>query len=325
MAVVETVRGAIDSRDLGFTLMHEHIFVLSPEIQQNFRTEFGDEDARIADAVSRLNQLATAGIDTIVDLTVVGLGRFIPRIQTIASQVHLNIIVATGLYTYNDVPFYFQNRGPKTLIGGEEPLVEMFVRDIEEGIEGTGVKAGILKCATDSPGVTRGVERVLRAVAVAHRLTGVPISTHSYAFGRTGIDQLGIFEKEGVDVTRVVIGHCGDSNDVGYLRELADTGCYLGMDRFGFDLRLPFEERVATVVKMCELGYSANMVLSQDASCHNDWLDDAVVASKMPRWDYFHLSNDVIPELRRRGVTQGQIDEMTIDNPRKIFEANSRY
>ncbi len=325
MAIVEAVRGEIDSRDLGFTLMHEHIFVLSPEIQQNSHTEFGDEAARIAAAISRLNQLSAAGVNTLVDLTVIGQGRYIPRIEAIAREVSINIIVATGLYTYNEVPFYFQNRGPKTLIGGEEPLVELFVRDIREGIADTGVRAGILKCATDSPGVTAGVERVLRAVAVAHRQTGVPISTHSFAMGRTGLEQLRIFDEEGVDPSRVIIGHSGDTNDVGYLRELADRGCYLGMDRFGFDLRLPFEERVATVTKMCELGYSANLVLSQDAACHNDWLDDAVVASLMPRWDYFHLSNDVIPELRRRGVTQGQIDEMTIDNPRRIFEANTSY
>src|SRR5437773_5391757 len=99
-------------------------------------------------------------------------------------------------------------------------MTDMFVRDIEHGIADTGVKAAILKCATDEPGVTPGVERVLRAVAQAHRATGVPISTHTHALTRVGLEQQRIFREEGVDLTRVVIGHSGDTSDVGYLEEL---------------------------------------------------------------------------------------------------------
>ena len=101
----------------------------------------------------------------------------------------LNIVVATGIYTYNDVPMYFHFSGPGTLLGGPETMTDMFVRDITEGIAGTGIKAAILKCATDEPGVTPGVERVLRAVAQAHRQTGVPISTHTHAPTRRGLEQ----------------------------------------------------------------------------------------------------------------------------------------
>src|SRR5262245_48982776 len=178
MAGVNTVRGPIDTAGLGVTLMHEHVFVLSPEISQNYPEVWGDESAREADAVRRLNELKAVGVDTIVDLTVIGLGRYIPRIAKIAAQTDLQIVVATGLYTYNDVPMYFHLLGPGTELGGPETMTDLFVRDIEEGIAGTGVRAAILKCATDRPGVTAGVERVLRAVAHAHRRTGVPISTH---------------------------------------------------------------------------------------------------------------------------------------------------
>src|SRR4030095_8584854 len=187
MALVNTVRGPIDTTQLGVTLMHEHVFVLSTEIMQNFPEPWGEEDKRFADAVARLNELNVRGVDSIVDLTVIGLGRYIPRIQRIAAETDLNIIVATGVYTYNDVPFYFHYQGPGTVLGGDEPMVDMFVKDIEEGIADTGVKASILKCATDMQGVTPGVERVLRAVAQAHRSTGVPISTHTHAHTERGL------------------------------------------------------------------------------------------------------------------------------------------
>ena len=176
---VDTVGGPVATADLGVTLMHEHVFVLSPEIIANYPEGWGDEQAREDAAVEKLNALKATGVDTIVDPTVIGLGRYIPRIQRIAERTALRIIVATGLYTYNDVPLYFHFTGPGTAISGPEAMVEMFVRDITEGIAGTGVRAAILKCATDEPGVTAGVERVLRAVAQAHRATGVPITTHT--------------------------------------------------------------------------------------------------------------------------------------------------
>jgi phosphotriesterase-related protein len=325
MALVNTVKGPIDVVRMGVTLMHEHVFVLSTEIMQNFPETWGEEDNRVADAVTRLNELKARGVDSIVDLTVIGLGRYIPRIKRIAAQSQLNIIVATGVYTYNDVPFYFHYQGPGTDLGGEEPMVDMFVRDIEEGIADTGVKAAILKCATDIQGVTPGVERVLRAVAQAQRRTGVPISTHTHAPTERGLEQQRIFLEEGVDLSRVIIGHSGDTTDTDYLEKLIANGSYIGMDRFGIDVLLPFEDRVNTVAKMCGLGYAEKMVLSHDASCFMDALPEAAVPVMLPRWHYLHIHNDVIPALKKRGVTDEQISTMLVDNPRKIFERQGSY
>ena len=168
MSQVNTVRGPVDGRLLGRTLMHEHIFVLSPEIEKPAGE--WDEAAERVRAVTKLRELKEHGIDTLVDLTVVGLGRHIPRVAAIAEQVpEINVVVATGVYTYNEVPMYFHFRGPGTVLGGPEPMVDLFVREVREGIGETGVRAGILKCASDRQGITAGVERVLRAVARAHR------------------------------------------------------------------------------------------------------------------------------------------------------------
>ena len=323
MAGVSTVRGSVDASRLGVTLMHEHIFVLDTEINTNYPEAWGDEDSRVAGAVRRLNELKACGVETIVDLTVIGLGRYIPCILKIAAQTELNIVVATGIYTYCDLPHYFQYRGPGTALGGDELIADMFVRDIEHGIGDTGVRAGILKCATDAPGLTRGVERILRATAQAQKRTGVPISTHTHARRRVGLDQQRIFREEGVDLSRVVIGHSGDTTDLDYLEELIANGSYLGMDRFGIDSILSFEDRVNTVARMCARGHAAKMVLSHDAACFNHWLPEQELPRLLPRWHYLHIHNDVIPALKREGVTDHQLHTMLVENPRRIFAGSS--
>jgi len=325
MAQVQSVRGAVDASELGTTLMHEHVFVLDTEILQNYPEEWGNEDQRVADAIKRLNELKARGVDTIVDLTVIGLGRYIPRIHHIAERTKINIIVATGVYTYHEAPLYFHFRGPGTVLGGPELMVDMFVRDITQGIADTKVRAGILKCATDEPGVTKDIERILRATAQAHRKTGVPISTHTHAGKRVGLDQQRIFREEGVDLSRVVIGHSGDTTDLSYLEELIGNGSYIGMDRFGIDTILSFEHRVQTVVEMCNRGHANKMVLSHDAACFNHWLPERPLPSILPRWNYLHIHNDVIPALKQKGVTDQQLHTMLVDNPKKIFETQGGY
>lgn len=324
MTTIETVRGPVDSADLGVTLMHEHVFVLTSDVQANYPDEWGSEDARVADAVVKLQRAWDAGVRTIVDPTVVGLGRYLPRIQRIAEQVPLQIVVATGMYTYNDVPWFFHYRGPALdeMVGASvpDPMVDMFVGDIRDGIAGTGVKAGMLKCAIDEPGLTPGVERVMRAVAKAHLQTGVPITVHTHPGTRAGLHVKRVMcDEEGVDPGRIVLGHSGDTSDCDHLAELADAGFVLGMDRFGINLEVSFEDRAATLLEMVRRGYTDRMVLSQDASCHIDWVDPGVMAF-LPQWHYTHLFEDVFPYVLEHGMTQEQIDTMLVDVPRTFFE-----
>jgi phosphotriesterase-related protein len=239
----------------------------------------------------------------------------------VAERTEMNIIAATGFYTFNELPTYLRLRGPGRLIDVEEPMVGLFVRDLTEGIAGTGIRAAILKCATDTPGVTPDVERVLRSVARAHRETGAPISTHTDPNLGRGLEQQRIFTEEGVDLTRVIIGHSGDTDDLDYLQALLDNGSYLGMDRFGLDSRLSFERRVKTVVDLVERGYAGRLVLSHDTSCHSDNFPLDYRTTHLPDWRFGHISEDVVPALLAAGVTQTQIDTMLIDTPRAIFAA----
>ncbi|HTM84089.1 MAG TPA: phosphotriesterase-related protein, partial [Mycobacterium sp.] len=259
-------------------------------------------------------------IDTIVDPTVIGLGRYLPRIQRINEQVDINIVVATGIYTYNDIPFQFHYLGPGNLIDRPEPMVELFVKDIRDGIADTGVRAAFLKCAIEAPGLTPGVERVMRAVAQAQVETGRPVTVHTNPHTDSGLIAQQVLATEGADLSRVVIGHCGDSTDLDYLCRIADAGSYLGMDRFGLDLLCPFEDRVNTVVELARRGYAEKMVLSHDASCFIDWFTDEARAAASPNWNFTHISDDVLPALLQRGVTPDQITAMLVTNPRRYFE-----
>ena len=326
MPTVETVRGPIDTADMGPTLMHEHVFVLSTEHVQNYGDgDWWDEDERVADAVEKLNELKAVGIDTILDPTVWGLGRYIPRVQRVAEQTDINIIVATGLYTYDELPHQYEHRGPGLLLDlPTDPMIDDFTSDLTDGIARTGVKAAFLKCVVEAKGLTPGVERNLRACSATHRATGAPITVHSSVGNQAGRLALQVFRDEGVDLTKVVIGHAGDSNDLDYLSELAEAGCLLGMDRFGLDIYNPMSSRVDTIVALAERGYADRMVLAHDASCYIDYFPgvEAQAAKEQiaPNWNFTHISRDVLPMLREKGVTEEQIQLMLVEAPRRYFE-----
>ncbi|HEX7857194.1 MAG TPA: phosphotriesterase-related protein [Sphingobium sp.] len=321
MAEVQTIRGPVDSSALGRTLIHEHIFLMDAEYTLNYRPDFF-EDKTITDAAARLNALKASGVDTIIDLTVLGLGRHAPSLARVGQLTDLNIIVSTGLYTFDKVPGPFEFYGPGLLLDRPEPLIEHFVKDIQVGIAGTGIRAGELKCAIDKPGLKPGVERVMRAIGQAHRITGTPITVHTDPLSQTGLIVQHVLTEEGVNLEAVIIGHCGDTDDIDYLMALADKGSLLGMDRFGLNFAITAQQRVSTIAEMVRRGYEDHLALSHDCTCWSDFfpsVDDYNRA--LPDHHYLHIHNDVIPALLEAGVTQRQVDKMFVDNPRRHFEA----
>ncbi len=316
MAAINSVSGPVGTADLGFTLMHEHIIVQSPGVKENFPV--ADRAADIADAIRRVKEAQQRGVQTLVDLTP-GDWRDLPFVSDVVAATGMNVICATGIYW--EVPHYFRAPGQRTV----DHIAELFIGDIRDGIMDSGVKAGIIKCASDEPGVTPDVERILRACARAQRATGVPISTHSHAVSRGGIAQQDVFESEGVDLSRVVIGHSGDSEDIEYLTTLMERGSYIGMDRFGIELILSTEKRVATIARLCEMGYAGKMVLSHDASCYFDWYDKTLLQQALPKWNFNLIPDVVLPALREAGVSEEHIRSLTVDNPRRIFERQGAY
>ena len=315
MATVNTVTGPIETSELGFTLMHEHIAVRSPGVAENFPSVWNRAE-EIERAVTLLRDLGARGVRTIVDATTADIGRDIDFVAEVARRSWMQVIAATGLYW--DVPRYFFSRSV-------DVMADMFVKEINEGIAGTQIKAGVIKCATDEAGATEQLRKVLRACARAHRATGVPITTHTFAAGQTGTEQQDIFESEGVDLSRVIIGHCGDSKDIDYLSRIIGRGSYIGMDRFGLDMFLPTADRVATIAQLCKMGHTDKMILSHDANSYMDWFERSLVEMTVPDWHYNFIPDSVIPALLDSGVTEDEIRQMTVETPRRIFEGCQPY
>jgi phosphotriesterase-related protein len=323
MVAIETVRGPVEVDALGVTLMHEHVFVLTPDVLQNYGDQYWDEEERVADAIAKLTKLKQTGVDTIVDPTVVGLGRYIPRVARINAEVDINIVAATGLYIFDEIPHFFHYRGPGTLLGGPELLTEMFLKDIREGIGDTGVKAAFLKGVVEERGLTPDQTRVQTAICETHQETGVPITVHTNSIHQTGRLAVEFYAKHGVDLTKVVVGHAGDTDDLDYLKWIMDQGATIGCDRFGVDLYLPTEKRVAAIVALCAQGYADRIVLAHDAACYMDFFSGEAgqhaLATTTPNWNFQHIPEDVLPALREAGVSDEQITTMMVDNPRRYF------
>jgi phosphotriesterase-related protein len=315
MSTVETVRGPVELSELGPTLMHEHVFVLDPEALMNYGHVWGagywDEDVRVADAVEKLQRLRDGGIKTIVDPTAPGLGRYIPRIQRVNAQVDLNIVVATGVYAFLELPSFLAYRS-------DDAVIELFVRELREGIDDTGVKAAFLKCAVEEHGLVGDTPRILSLIAAAAVETGAPVMVHTNAPARTGLLALDTLTKAGVEPTRIVIAHAGDSNDLDYLREIAGTGAWLGCDRFNIEHFNPDANRIETLTALCAEGYAGQVHLGHDAACFYDFMvRNPYFTDEKP--DYLHISGDVLPALLAAGVTQEQIDELLVENPQRFF------
>jgi phosphotriesterase-related protein len=315
MPTVPGVLGPIDTADLGFTLMHEHILIANPGMRKAF-PDWIDAEAHVEKATAEVLAAKERGVKTIVDLTPINLGRDIGIIREVAARAEMQIVAATGLYWAEE---------PWLAAWPPDALVDWLIRDLVEGIEGTDVRAGIIKCASDHLGVTEINEKLLTVAARLHRKSGAPISTHTSAAHEVGPKQQDVFEREGVDLSRVVIGHCGDSEDLEYLESILARGSFIGMDRFGVDLILPTKQRVDTIVELCKRGYAGQMVLSHDACCHIDWFPGIDIAQMAPRWNFRHISDDVVPALRESGVSEGDLTTMTVDNPRRIFEQQGPY
>lgn len=320
MTHVETFRGPVDGALLGSTLIHEHVFVRNPELEVNLADDEWDPDSAVDTAVAGLEELFELGVRTVVDLTVPGLGRDVALVARVAERTRVHLVAATGWYTSNVLPVYFRFHGPGLTIDGPDPLVELFLRDIREGIAGTGIRAAMIKVMTDVEGFTPDVTRVMAAAAATHEETGVAIATHSHPASRNGLEQQAFLVEHGVAPDRIVIGHCGDTTDLAYLTEIMDRGSTIGMDRFGMEHVLPDADRVRTVAALVDAGYADRMVLSHDAAFYSHVTPPAWRAVAAPRWRMDTIHRLVLPMLREAGVRDASLRTMLEDNPRRLLE-----
>jgi phosphotriesterase-related protein len=330
---VPTARGdEVDSEALGFTLMTEHIFLVDAEVAINWPEVFGDPERRVEDAVRKLAVAHERGLRTLVDRTAVGIGRNVPLVKRVAERTPVNIVVSTGFYTQNDLPLFFAFRESEPQFEGRtgEKLEDFLVRDVEDGIGDTGVRAAIIKCATDAQGVTEGVDYALRATARAHRRTGAPIFTHTNG-AEAGLEQQRVFEEEGVDLSRVMIGHIDrtPADEQEKIERIIERGSVVGFDSFGFKDGVgppmePEADRLRWIAELCATGHAGRIVLAHDQPSFTDLIpDDLEDALQAERGTWTWLLDVGLDRLRELGVTDEQLELMTVGNPRDIFESRA--
>ena len=315
MATVNTVLGPMDTSNLGFTLTHEHIMTSAAGIRQTY-PEFLDYQGTIEDAVVDLKKAYEGGLRTIIDMTTFDLGRDIGMLEEVSRRSGIQIILTSG--SHRSIPRVFANASP-------DAIAELYIKEIEEGIEGTGIKAGVIKSASDAGGITEQEQIILRAVARAHNRTGAPISTHTWSPDRVGEQQVRILEEEGVDLNRVYIGHSNDTFDVDYLLGLLEKGVWLGLDRYPGG-RVPgtpdWQQRTEIVKHLIDAGYGHRIMLSHDHSIPRGQ-PTRELREQRERYNpegYLFITRRVLPHLRELGASEQDIQRITVENPRRFFE-----
>ena len=318
MKTVQTVTGEIAADELGRTLIHEHFYSSDEAVSVQW-PHVRDREAEHGLAVESAEAVKAHGVRTVVEPTAMLLGRDIQASRELAEETGLQIIVCTGIYTYDHLPQFLLNRDA-------DYIASLFVHDIEEGIQNTEVKAAFIKCAADEPGLTPNIEKIHRAAARASLQTGAPIMAHSRPASGTGPKQVEVLLEEGVPAERIQIAHTGDTDDLGYIEGLLDKGVYIGMDRYGLDLFLPTAQRNATVIELLNRGYADRMFLSQDFDIPIanglDWyplevLEQLQAAGAATDWSMTFIFEQVIPALREAGMTGDQLDTMLVENPKR--------
>jgi phosphotriesterase-related protein len=327
MATVPTTAGDVDVDELGVVLMHEHVFIRTESFQWGWPGFGGwNEEAEVATARERLSALKGVGVDTILDMTVPGIGRDPALVCRTVEGTGLKVMFATGYYTYDNLPFPFHYRGPGKILDGDDRLLEsLFERDVTEGIGDTGIRAAVLKVATDIQGMTEDVERLTRAIANVHVRTGTVICTHTSAQTERGLDQQRIFKEHGVDLGRVMIGHSNETTNLDYLERLIENGSYVGWDRCGLNLIVSLEDQLDTLAELCRRGYADRLMLSHDKASFSDWFSDEETDAVVPSWQYTYIHSGVLPGLRERGVSDEQIEQILIRNPRDFLGRQGPY
>jgi len=315
MAEVQTVQGAVGGQDLGIVLAHEHVRFRDEATAEQWPGRY-DEQLELDAALVAVRAASGHGVETIVDATAMFGGRDVNFMKRVADETGVRIVACTGIYSYDYLPHYFENREI-------DVMADHFVEDIEQGCQGTGIRAAFLKCAADAAGVTANVEKIHRAVARASVQTGAPIMAHSMPAVSTGPRQVEIFKEEGVDLSRVQIAHCGDSEDIGYIESLLAEGVYVGLDRYGLEMYLPIDKRNAVAAELLRRGHAERLTISQDFCASIDWFPPEAAEvfesqGAIRNWSMTLVFEEVVPALREMGVMDDAVfDTIFVDNPRR--------
>jgi len=319
--IAQTVLGPLDASKLGFTLPHEHIADGPYFYLPKWPKAWGGKSEFVAKAVEKLKLVRAAGVNTIVDLTTYDVGRDVRFLEEVSRKSGLNLITCTGQLFFP--PKFPDVSMPARTIAG---LTDFFLREINQGIDGTGVKAGVIKIGIITNHVTALEEIGLRAAVRASNATGLPIRIHTDAAHRAGESDAVVLEDEGMNPSRVSFDHSDDSGDMDYFLGLVRRGYSLGMDHVHRGL-LPnikpsFERRAECIKLLVDADFADKIFLSHDSEFGGSLLpaETRGFREKLdPPDGMLFITQKLIPYLKQIGVSDRNIHTMTVENPRSFF------
>ncbi len=298
---IHTVLGAIEPAALGRALMHEHVFCDVYRVTRRLNELLNDETL----AVAELEMLRQAGGAALVEVTTTDLGRDPAALRRVAERTGLHIIMGAGWYRQ---PFYPPEIDRLTT----NQLADVIIAELSEGVAGTGIRAGIIgEIGVDLDYATAQEERVLRAAARAQKATGAPLTTHASMYP-VGLAQLEILRDEGVDMSRVIIGHCDTYLEQAYHLAILEAGAYVQFDTVGRNHMNPDSRRADAFVELLRLGWGKQLLLSSDRCHRSDLCAFGGVG-------YGYVFSEFFDMLRARGVDDKTLDLVTILNPQRVL------
>lgn len=324
MANVNAVTGVIDSGRLGRTLMHEHFLFGFAGFQGDATLGGFKEEEYTRDCIQAVEDARAYGVETIVDATTNECGRNVRFLKKIADMTGMQIICSTGYYFQAESAFAYWNFR-KGFADIQEEIFEMMITELTKGIEGTDIKAGVIKLASSQGEITPTEEIFFKAAARAQKESGCVIITHTQ-LGTMGPEQAELLISEGADPGKIAIGHMCGSTDLDYHERVLKQGVYINMDRFGLEGELfhtpTDEERMDVIKALAEKGYGNRILLGHD-SVNVNLGRGLIMTPKMQELmkdaNIRNIGKKVIPGLKKRGMTDPQIEALLTDNPRALF------
>ncbi|MHB8085703.1 MAG: phosphotriesterase family protein [Dehalococcoidia bacterium] len=322
MAKINSVLGPISPDDLGLTLAHEHIAAAYSGWECDALSRPYNREKIVNICLKALTPIKEFGVKSIVDATSIDLGRDVEVMKEVAEKLQINIICSTGMYTEEMGKWAYLKQRRRAGIGDmATELYDTYLHEITKGIGGSGVKAGVIKVATGLDTISDCEMASLKAAARAQKETGVPIITHTED-GTMGPEQVDVLLAEGADPDKIQCGHMCGNPSLDYQLSVLKKGVNIAFDRFGIEYFLPDSVRTANLISLLQAGYEDHILLSQDFISCGFGRGGSIPADDVKlfvNWSFTNIFRNVIPALKKAGISDRQIQIMTIDNPRRLF------
>ena len=304
---IHTIKGPVEADSLGLILPHEHLFtdLRGPSIPDYARAE---PSAVVKVVEPYLAEAAAVGVTALVECSTVGVGRNLSVLQSLADVTSIHIVAPTGVYRDAYIPESLRDTGV-------DELATLWTRELTEGIEGTSIRAGFIKLAVSDDGLTELEIRNLRAAAKAGRRTGAVIAVHTIG-GVNARNEMQLLEEAGLSLDRWIWVHAQTEPDTSVLVEAARRGAYVELDTVG----APFQsqdELLNAALALIEAGFIDRLLLSHDAGWYNPASTTGLPDDGYR--GYTALVEDFIPALLQRGISEGQVRQITVENPARAF------